>query len=934
MELIDRDEALATLDRLREGSFAGRGGVAVVGGPVAVGKTALLDEFVTRTMRAGGVTLTAAAAEVESALPLGVLAQFTLGAALPAQHRDRLDALVRDGAEAMASAAGPPGGAARLSVTDARIADRLCGALVELSADNPLAVVVDDVHHADAASLVCLGYLVRRIRDARIAVVFVHANRVDTAAPDFRLDVLRQPRSLAIELAPLSRAGVQALLATRLEPARAEAAAGDCFRLSAGNPLLVSGLLADERAAQRLARDGGVDTGAATVDGYVEAVLACLRRGGTGLLAAARGLAVLGGTGGLDRLLDRDAGQVAGALRELELAGILEGGRFRHPAAAAAVLADMDTPSRALLHERAARIGHADGQAPRAVAEHLRAAHSAAVSWAVPILDEAAREALAEGQVSTAIDYLRLACEACTDQPVLARLRTTLVRAQWRMSPVAPAQHLDVLLEAMEAGHLVGGDILVLVRALLWHGRVDEAIRVLAHFATSQDSWDEETLAELRATRQWMRLSFTPLLEHLPPADEGAAQRSAVGGTDVRHRLDAAAALDTVLTKTPSEQVVEAAERILRATRLEGMGMDAAESALLALTYADLPHRAAPWCDRLIEQAVARESPSREARLSAIRAEISMRQGDLSAAEQHARNSLELIPPQGWGITVGSSLGSLLTAMTAMGRHEDVTELVGRPVPDAMLQSRFGLHYVHARGRHGLATEDYGGALADFLYCGELMGRWGIDSPGLIPWRTDAADAYLRLGEKGRAVGLLEEQLARSDREVFPRAHGSALRLLGHTHELRQRPVLLRRAADILRTSSDRYALAQALCDLTMAYHELGEQRRATVIGLQAWSLAAECRADPLSRLMATERAEPDDYVLEARNQQSVVLTDAAQRVTDLVALGHTNREIAKKLFVTVSTVEQHLTRAYRLFNVTNRADLAMVLSARAAQTS
>ena len=40
-----------------------------------------------------------------------------------------------------------------------------------------------------------------------------------------------------------------------------------------------------------------------------------------------------------------------------------------------------------------------------------------------------------------------------------------------------------------------------------------------------------------------------------------------------------------------------------------------------------------------------------------------------------------------------------------------------------------------------------------------------------------------------------------------------------------------------------------------------------------------------------------------------------------LAAAGHTNREISEKLFVTISTVEQHLTRIYRKLNVT-RFDL------------
>ncbi|MFD2349914.1 helix-turn-helix transcriptional regulator [Nonomuraea ferruginea] len=41
-----------------------------------------------------------------------------------------------------------------------------------------------------------------------------------------------------------------------------------------------------------------------------------------------------------------------------------------------------------------------------------------------------------------------------------------------------------------------------------------------------------------------------------------------------------------------------------------------------------------------------------------------------------------------------------------------------------------------------------------------------------------------------------------------------------------------------------------------------------------------------------------------------------------LAADGYSNREISGKLFITVSTVEQHLTRIYRKLNVSRRRDL------------
>ncbi|MDT7782149.1 MAG: hypothetical protein QOF58_568 [Pseudonocardiales bacterium] len=51
-------------------------------------------------------------------------------------------------------------------------------------------------------------------------------------------------------------------------------------------------------------------------------------------------------------------------------------------------------------------------------------------------------------------------------------------------------------------------------------------------------------------------------------------------------------------------------------------------------------------------------------------------------------------------------------------------------------------------------------------------------------------------------------------------------------------------------------------------------------------------------------------------------LSEAELEVTELAAQGHTNREIADRLFITASTVEQHLTRVYRKLNVKYRTDM------------
>ena len=52
-------------------------------------------------------------------------------------------------------------------------------------------------------------------------------------------------------------------------------------------------------------------------------------------------------------------------------------------------------------------------------------------------------------------------------------------------------------------------------------------------------------------------------------------------------------------------------------------------------------------------------------------------------------------------------------------------------------------------------------------------------------------------------------------------------------------------------------------------------------------------------------------------------LTPAEHRVAALAADGHSNREIAQRLYVTQRTVETHLTHAFQKLDITSRAELA-----------
>ncbi|MGW2870603.1 helix-turn-helix transcriptional regulator [Kitasatospora sp. NPDC001225] len=910
MMLVERDEHLAFLAGLLTEAVGGRGRIAVVSGPAATGTSALLDEFVEQAAGAGVLPLTAVGSAAETGLPLGVLGQLLRGAPVPAEQRAAVRELLAAGPDRRESAA-----------------RELSALLLDLAERQPLALVVDDVQHADPDSLACLSHLTRRLGRSRIMAVLGRTGRAAHRTAEFHQELLRRPGCHSLVLPLLTPDGVERLVAERLGREAADRLAADCHRISGGNPLLLTALLDGQLAAVRAGTDDG---GLAVADGYGQAVRDLLHRSAPGLLPLVQALAVLGAPDGVGRLLGVDGAEAARGLRELADCGLLAPDGFRHPAARAAVLLDTGSERRAELHGRAAGLLHAGGGAAAATAEHLLASGRVEEAWTVPVLEEAATLALAEGRVGQAVEYLRLACRVCADGPRLARIRTALVRAEWRINPGAPTPHLTELTTALHRGHLRPSDGLVLAKALLWHGRFEEARDVLSRLGLESGPHDPETAAELRTTRPWLRCWYAPLLAHVPSAEEEPDPRPAPS-TAVSWRLEAATALDSVLSRGPSEQAVTEAERILRTSRLDETGMDTVESALLALTYGDRADRAAPWCDGLIAEAAARQSPGRQARLATIRAEIAVRQGDLPGAERYARQALEIIPAGSWGVAVGGALASLLTALTAMGRHDEAADQLNLPVPEAMLQSRYGLHYLQARGRYQLATGHLNAALGDFLACGELMRQWGLDVPGLVAWRGEAAEAMLQLGDRDGARRLLEEQLAMVD-QCAPRARGVAMRQLAATGDLRQRPALLRKAADVLQEAGDRYELARALADLARTYHDLGELRRARLTARRAWMLAEECQAQPLTRLLGVEFGWSSGGDQSARESapavSDAVLSDAECRVAELAAHGYTNREIAKRLYVTVSTVEQHLTRAYRKLRVSSRVDLPTAMGA------
>ncbi|ROO84785.1 regulatory LuxR family protein [Actinocorallia herbida] len=333
---------------------------------------------------------------------------------------------------------------------------------------------------------------------------------------------------------------------------------------------------------------------------------------------------------------------------------------------------------------------------------------------------------------------------------------------------------------------------------------------------------------------------------------------------------------DLLATRAAGPAVREA-EAVLGSCPMSTDALTSLGGALAALVYADRADLAARWCRPLLEQTTAHCDPVWLGLFAAIRGETALRLGDAAEAAACVRTALLHIPWGDWGVAIGIPFATMIAAKTTLGMTEDVIRYLAVPVPEAMWETPAGLHYLAARGQFHAASGNAADARADHLECGRRMRRWGIDLPGLAAWRIGAGHAALALGERAEAASLAREQLALVG-AAPTRTRGAALRLLALAGAPEQRQILLEQAHDVL--------------------HEAGDLREA-------------------------ERAKAD---LRPAEPARTVLSEAEAKVAELAARGLSNRQISTRLYITVSTVEQHLTRIYRKLGVRRRSQLAAFL--------
>jgi DNA-binding NarL/FixJ family response regulator len=145
---------------------------------------------------------------------------------------------------------------------------------------------------------------------------------------------------------------------------------------------------------------------------------------------------------------------------------------------------------------------------------------------------------------------------------------------------------------------------------------------------------------------------------------------------------------------------------------------------------------------------------------------------------------------------------------------------------------------------------------------------------------------------------------------------------------------LLQEAVEVLASSEARLEHARALVDLGAALRRGNQRSEAREKLREGVDLALVLGAHELARRANEEIAASGARPRRVLRTGLDALTASERRVAQLAADGMSNKEIAQTLFVTIKTVEVHLSHAYRKLEISSRAQLGEALASAATPAS
>lgn len=893
----------------------GHPGLVAIEGAAGIGKTRLLAEGRRLAGDAGARVLYARGGELEQELAFGVVRQL-FERELTATALSGAAGAAREVFDASAMATG---------ADDASFAilHALYWLTVNLAADAPLVLAVDDLHSCDEPSLRCLGYLVRRLEGLSVTVMCTLRPLEGRARAALLGEVVHDPLAVALHPGPLSGEATRRLVSERLAGEADQAFSTACHTATGGNPLLLGELLKTLHAEGARPDAGHVSAVTDLGPGALSrAVLVRLARLPPAAAGVARAAAVLDDEAELPLVAELaglepdEAAAAASALVAAEILGDQARVAFMHPLVGAAVYQDIPAHERSLAHERVARLLRERGRPAGAVAVHVVLAPARGAAWVCDTLEQAAHAALRAGSAASAVAYLTRALAEPPPAARRARVLANLGRAEALANGPAAVEHLTEALDLTDDTRTRESVTLALARTLLYIGRADESVELIAQTLPElgPDSADLrqalealELMAPLFGAGEPVSAEQLERLRELP-LDAGAGAKM----------LAAAAARQWAYAGGPADACAG-----LALGALQGGELIAADNvflsvtAVLVLVLADRAEAQDGW-EALLQAARVRGSLPSKVAISLWRGYALFRRGELAEAEASLRTGLEELM-----LWSAASEGRLHHAAFLSATLRERGDLAGarqslQAVEDPGDASDAARLWLDALAELLIAEERFAEALAvaeDAERRFEFLAH-PIDTPA----RSHRAVALYHLGrrEEGRALAAEALELAR--RWGAPGTLGRALRILG---TLERDTALLREAVEITEGSPARLEHAKALAALGAALRAARQPTEARDALRRAVDLADRHGAEGL---LAHARSELHAAGGRPRTKAltgPAALTPSERRIAERAAAGQTNRAIAEALFVTHKTVERHLGNAYRKLGVSSRHELA-----------
>lgn len=936
--LLERERELESVAALLDSAATGDGRVVLLSGPAGIGKSSLLEAIAADAAERGFTVARSRGDEPGSELDWGAVRELFEHVVHDADP-DRREQLLSGGA-AMArpilAPDAPGSGAAIGGDGDAALGSALHGLYwlcVDVAERAPLALIVDDVQWTDVASRRFLAYLARRVDD--LPVLLALAARDDGDDQDPTMAALADAAEV-VRPQPLSADAVAVLLEAMLDqPAQADFAAA-CHRTSGGNPFLLHELARElrregvEPRAENTARIEGLRPGTVR-----RAFLLRLLQLPEAARTVAEVVAVLGDDATPDivaALAELDLAQASAAADALIAAQILAAAvplRFAHPIVRGVMAEEISPLRRALLQRRAAAELIDRGREEEA-ARHLLGADPRADADVVAILRRQAGQALRRGAPGAAVAYLGRALREPPAPDQVGAVLIELADAEAAAGDVAAVGHLEQALELDPDPDDRAALLLRLGSLLCRVGRIVEGSDVLERALADADGLPAEMAQELEAAylaNAWQDSSRAADVRRRQAAflarNGGAARGPA------RRALIAQSALGQLFAGDPVDGVVSLATQLL--TDPDLLAVDGPDSltpwtAIGCLSWADALDAAEEAIERTSAEARRRHSPVAVAWGFYARSwprywrgHVSEAAADAEAAIAGWRGAWEMFLPaaQYWLAMANLELDDVEAAAAAL------------VLPDA---DRWVGTSAHPLWRAGLATVamrrgEYERALADLLELGsEIDDQLLVVNPALLPWRSLAATAAAALGERAQGRELAARELEIARRFGSPRPIGIALRAAALAAGGDQGIALLGESVRTLERSPARLELCRSRVELGAALRRAKRRREARGqlrVGLET---AHELGARALVRQAHEELESSGARLGRIELSGPGSLTPSERRVAELAAAGASNREIAQQLFVSLRTVETHLTHAYRKLNISSRRELAAAL--------